>query len=319
MIVLSVFILCGYALSYSLLLSNLFGPLVLLLLCAVHGFFTAQIGLSIGHDAIHGAYSSSRKVNRRISLLFNLIGANDYIWEITHNRLHHTYTNIPDHDDDINQPPILRVSPEKKRMPIHRFQFIYAFFLYPFASLSWVLIKDYVKFFSPKLGEQVIKKHPRREYIRLFGFKLLYLTLFLFIPILVINYPWYLVLFGFFVSHVIQGLTMALVFQPAHLVEGTVFPQPNDNGSMECSWAEHQLRTTADFGRKNRLTGLLCGGLNFQIEHHLFPQICHVHYRKISPIVKATAQEFGIPFIENHSFLEAMRSHVRLLRRLGKA
>jgi linoleoyl-CoA desaturase len=318
MIMLSIFILLVHASTYGLLLSNLFGPAVLLGLCVIHGFFTAQIGLSIGHDAIHGSYSANGKVNRRIALLFNFIGANDYVWSITHNVLHHTFTNIPDHDDDINQPPILRVSPNKKLMKIHRFQFIYAFLLYPFASLSWVLIKDYVKFFSPRLGEQNIKKHPRKEYLRLFGYKALYLIIFLAVPIMVVDVAWYWVLFGFFVAHMVEGITMALVFQPAHLVEGTAFPEPNQSGVIGNSWAEHQLYTTADFGRKNSLTNLMCGGLNFQIEHHLFPQICHVHYKNISPIVEQTAKEFGLPFIENKSFGSALLSHLRLLKYFGK-
>lgn len=318
MVIIAIFILLMYVASYGLLLSNTLAPFTLFIVCGIHGFFTAQIGLNIGHDAIHGAYSSNNKINKRISILFNIVGANDYIWSITHNILHHTFTNIPGHDDDINQPKILRVNLNNKLLAIHKFQHLYAFLLYPLASISWVFVKDYVKFFSSKLSNRKNKKHPTLQYYRLFFYKILYLILFLVVPLMFIDHPWYYILLGFLVVHVVEGLTLALVFQLAHLVEKTQFPEPCKEGTIVNSWAVHQLYTTADFSRNSWAANVLCGGLNFQIEHHLFPKICHIHYKDISPIVKRTAEEFGIPFIENKTFLEAMISHVKLLKKLGR-
>lgn len=316
MVMSTVIILTLHIATYVLILSDIFTPWVLFLLAALHGFLTAQIGLNIGHDAIHGTYSKKRKVNKRMSIIFNLVGANDYLWGLTHNLMHHTYTNIPNYDEDLNQPKVLRVSPEIKRKKIHRFQHYYAFALYSVASLMWVFVKDYITFFTPNLGRQG-KKHEAKEYFRLFGYKFAYYTLFIIVPILVLDYQVFWILLGFLVSHIVEGLTLALIFHLAHLVEGTDFPEPDEKGSMENSWAVHQLFTTANFARKNVLANYICGGLNFQIEHHLFPQICHVHYWRISPIVKRTALDFGLPYNENKTFFQALGSHFRFLKKMG--
>ncbi len=318
MITKTVVLLSCYALSYVLIVIDVFHPMVMLALAALHGLCTAHLGMSIGHDAIHGSYSKNKKVNHRLGTVFNIIGANDYVWSITHNILHHTFTNIPEHDDDIAQIAILRTSPSAKLRRIHKLQFLYAFMLYPLASLTWVFSKDYIKFFSKKIGEQPNKKHPKREVYRLFGYKMLYYFCYLALPMIVIDQPWYFILLGFLTVHLFEGLTLALVFQLAHLVQGTSFAEPDDYGNIENSWAVHQLYTTADFARKSRLANLFCGGLNFQIEHHLFPKICHIHYKQISPIVKQTAQEFGLPFVEHKSMLSAIVSHIRVLKRLGR-
>ena len=119
--------------------------------------------------------------------------------------------------------------------------------------------------------------------------------------------------------HFVQGLTMAIVFMLAHVVEQTDFPLPNDTGNIKNTWAVHQLYTTANFARNNSLLNFFCGGLNFQIEHHLYPRICHVHYKEISNIVKETAGQFNLRYNENASFRGAIGSHIRMLKALGRA
>lgn len=312
----TVFILSFYLLTYVLLISNIFNLWLLLALAGIHGFFTAMIGLNIAHDAIHGAYSSNKTTNKYLGILFNVIGANDYIWKITHNIIHHTYTNIPDHDEDINQIPILRLNPNQNLWWIHRFQHFYAFFLYTLSSISWVFMKDYVKFFSPKIGGRK-NHHPRQEYFRLFFYKIIYYIIFLIIPLVVIELPWWQILVGFVFLHIIEGATLSFIFQLAHIVEGPEFPEPDKNGFMENSWAEHQMHTTSDFARKNRLVNFFFGGLNFQIEHHLFPRVCHIHYRNIAPIVEQTALEYGLPYYSNTTFYDAIRSHLISLKAMG--
>ena len=123
---------------------------------------------------------------------------------------------------------------------------------------------------------------------------------------------------GFLVLHFAQGLTMGLVFQLAHVVEGTSFPVPNKSGKMEEAWAEHQMRTTANFATHNKLSAFFLGELNRQIEHHLFPKVCHIHYGEISVIVKITALEFNLPYNENKTFLSALRSHFIILKKFAK-
>ncbi len=317
MVTKTILILAGWMGTYLLILSNAINPIGMLILALCHGFFTAMIGLNIGHDAIHGSYTKNQKLNKWIGVFFNLVGANDYVWSISHNIVHHTYTNIPHHDEDIHQVPILRMEPTQKVWWIHKFQHIYCFLLYCFASLSWVFVKDYIKFFQHQLGGHYRKTFPRKEIIRLFFYKAIYYTLFLVIPLVVIDLAWYWILVGFVAAHFVEGLTMAVIFMLAHVIEGTSFPEPGLKGRIDMPWADFQMYTTADFAIKNKVVNYLFGGLNFQVEHHLFPKVCHVHYPKIAPIVKQTAQEFNLPYLEHGTFFGAIASHVRVLKKFG--
>ncbi|KAA3439699.1 fatty acid desaturase family protein [Rufibacter hautae] len=303
---------------YGLIMSNEFGVWPMFGLALLLGVFSAFIGFNICHDAIHGALSSNSKVNKVFSFVFNLIGASPYVWNLTHNVVHHTYTNIPGHDEDIEVAPgLIRVDTNEKVNKLQRFQHIYAFGLYSLSSLSWVLRKDYVKFFKKQIGAQDTANHPTKEYYKLFGYKAIYYVLFIVLPLVVLDITWWQFIIGFVSLHLAEGLVMGLVFQLAHVVEGTDFPEPNAQGNMEEAWADHQMRTTANFATKNRLAGFLLGGLNQQIEHHLFPKVCHIHYPGISEIVKKTAHEFGLPYIESPSFSKALGSHYRMLKKLG--
>jgi linoleoyl-CoA desaturase len=288
------------------------------MLWVVLGFFSAFIGLNICHDAIHGALSKNKAVNSFFGYAFNILGANAYMWNIMHNIVHHTYTNIDGHDEDIETIPLLRMSPHQKLWRIHRYQHWYAFLFYGLASISWVFIKDYAKFFKKKIGNYDNKKHPPIEYFNLFFFKAIYYVLFLVLPLILIDAAWWQILLGFCALHFVEGITLAVIFMLAHVVEETHYPLPNDQGNMNNTWAVHQLYTTADFGRENRVLNFICGGLNFQIEHHLFPRICHVHYRNISEIVKSTSKEYNLPYNDNPSFVCAIKSHIQLLKKLGR-
>ncbi|MDQ3393584.1 MAG: acyl-CoA desaturase [Bacteroidota bacterium] len=315
----TVFFLGGLFIIYGLIISNQFGPWTMLALAILLGMFSAFNGFNVAHDAIHGAYSKNKIVNKSLGLVFNLLGANAYVWSITHNVVHHTYTNIPGHDEDIEVAPgLVRLSPEDEHKPIMKYQKYYAFLLYGLASLSWVLRKDYVKFFQPKIGQYDNTKHPKIEYFNLFFFKLLNYAVFIIIPLIVLDITWWQFLIGFLMYHIAQGLVLGLVFQLAHVVEETTFPFPNEEGNIEEAWAIHQMRTTANFSRKSWLANFLCGGLNLQVEHHLFPHICHVHYINISPIVEKTAHEFNLPYNENITFIDALKSHYQMLDKFGR-
>ena len=319
MVVKSIFYLGGLVFFYALILSNRFGPWEMLGLAVILGMFAAFIGFNVCHDAIHGSYSANPTVNKYLGFIFNVIGANAYVWSITHNVVHHTYTNIPGHDEDIDVAPgLIRLSPEEKMKSFQRYQHLYAFFLYGLASLSWVFRKDYKKFFQKRIGNYDNSKHPKGEVFNLFFFKGVYYTLFLVIPLIVLDVTWWQFIIGFIAMHMAEGFVLGLVFQLAHVVEGTDFPYPDTEGNIEEAWAVHQMRTTANFARKSWLANFLCGGLNMQVEHHLFPKICHIHYRKISDIVKETADEFNVPYIENKTFWGALRSHYNMLKKFGR-
>lgn len=311
------FFLGGMAGLYILLLNDFSIPVTITLWIFL-GLFIAFCGFNVAHDAVHGAFSKYSLVNRIFSYVFNLAGANEYMWKIMHNVIHHTYTNIPGHDEDLEPVSLIRLNTEKKLKKIHRYQHWYAMFFYSLASLSWVMKKDFDTFFRKKIGNYENKRHPVHEYFILFFSKAAYFFIFLVLPMLLLSQPWWLVVIGFLLLHFTEGLTIAIVFQLAHVVEAADFPEPATDGSMENAWAIHQVKTTANFARKSFLANWFFGGLNFQVEHHLFPHICHVHYQKISVIVKQTTEEFNLRYNEYQTMWQALCSHVRMLKKLGR-
>lgn len=311
----TVFFLIGLFGCYMLVISGAFSSLAMLGLAVLLGMFSAFVGFNICHDAIHGSFSANKYVNKTLGMVFNLLGASPYIWNIAHNGVHHTFTNIPGHDEDlIIAPGLIRIEEDDPKRKIQRYQHWYAFPLYGLASLSWVFRKDFMKIFQKKIG-QVTIKHPIKEYFNLFASKGVYYILFIVLPLVVLNITWWQFIIGFVALHLAQGLTMGLVFQLAHVVEETDFPEANPTGTMEEAWAEHQMRTTANFAANSRIAAFFLGGLNRQIEHHLFPKVCHIHYAEIGKIVKTTAQEYGLPYIESPTFFSAMCSHYRVLKK----
>lgn len=313
------FMIAIYFVPLAFLISGLVTNLyVLYALWIMMGFGMSGIGLSVMHDANHGAYSKKKWVNKSLGFLLNFLGGYHKNWIIQHNVLHHSYTNIEGYDEDIKN-PLLRFSPRQKRKKMHRFQMFYAPFLYALMSIYWYVSKDY---------EQLARYHKKgllsgqgltlsKALIQIIVHKTWYIILTLVLPIIMIDLPWWHVLLGFLIMHFITGLALALIFQPAHVVELTAFPEPNNHYSIENNWAIHQLQTTSNFADKSRLFSWFVGGLNYQIEHHLFPKICHIHYKKISKIVKATAKDYHITYHQHKTFALALKSHFTLLHQLG--
>lgn len=314
----TVFFFGGIWVLYGLILSQAYSLPLMLLFSMLMGFFMAAAAFNISHDSLHGAYSSKEWVNTLLSYSFSILGANRSVWQVSHNIVHHTYTNIEEHDEDlVVAPGLVRLTKGGKKAPIQKFQHYYAFLLYGFASLSWVFRKDYVKIFQDKIGQHETKHYTTWDYIELFLFKAIHYVLFIVIPFIVLDITWWQFLIGFVAMHFAMGLTLGLVFQLAHVVEDTEFPEPNEQGNIEDAWAVHQMKTTANFARKSFLATFICGGLNYQVEHHLFPKVCHIHYPAIAPIVKATAEKYGVPYLESETFIGALHSHYKVLKKFS--
>ncbi|MEE4260852.1 MAG: acyl-CoA desaturase [Bacteroidales bacterium] len=276
------------------------------------------IGLSVMHDANHKSYSKNPTVNNILGFLVNFLGANDLNWKIQHNYLHHGFTNIEGIDDDIKT-PVMRFSPNQKRKKIFRFQLYYAPLLYGLMTLNWLVIKDFmslIKYHKKNLLQRNGLTMNKAFTLLIFN-KLWYLGLTLVLPLILIDLPWWQIVMGFLMMQYICGLILTLIFQPAHVIEETDFFIADESGSMENHFAIHQMKTTANFANKSVLFSWFIGGLNYQIEHHLFPNICHVHYRKISKIVKETAEDFNIPYNQHKTFFGALKSHFTLIHQLG--
>lgn len=289
------------------------------LLYITSGFGMAGVGMGVMHDAIHGAYSNSKSVNKWLGHSLNLIGANKTVWKIQHNVLHHTYTNVHGADDDVHTPPFLRFTPNTKKHNVHKYQHLYIWFFYAISSLTWVTIKDFVKMTRYKNMGFIKKKNEfRNEMLKLIGWKLFYYTVVLVGPIIFLPMSPLIIVLAFLCMHFVTGLSISLVFQIAHIMPEMQFPIPENEHVIKDDWASHQLATTSNFSPKSKFFSWMIGGLNFQVEHHLFPNICHIHYREISNIVKEVAQEYGIPYFTHNTFASAIRQHYKMLKQLGK-
>lgn len=320
MIVKSFIMFSLFFIPYGLVVTELVTSLIwLLLLVVIMGLGIAGIGLSVMHDANHGAYSNKSWVNIIIGYSINMVGANSFNWKIQHNVLHHTFTNIYEADEDISQHGVLRLSPDSKWKKIHKYQFIYAWFLYGLMTIVWVTIQDFVRMLRYSKNGLAKRNHANipKEWVILILSKILYVVYIFIVPLLFTSLLWWQILIGILVMHYIAGFILAIVFQPAHVIEGTEYPSLNEKNIIEYNRAAHQLHTTTNFSNNSKLFSWYIGGLNFQIEHHLFPNICHVHYRKISKIVRTTAVEFGLPYKSVRTFIGALQGHLQLLKKLG--
>jgi linoleoyl-CoA desaturase len=322
MVLKTIAMLSMYFVPYLLMVTGVFSSIWMVFACwIVMGLGMAGIGLSIMHDANHGAYSKNRTINTIIGQVIWFVGGSSVNWKIQHNVLHHSFTNVDHMDEDLETIPILRFTPHRKLMKIHRFQYIYAYFFYGLMTLMWATMKDFNQLNRYKKKDLI--KTQKKSYNRLLAelifVKSIYYVLFLVIPLVVLPFAWWQILLGFVMMHWIAGFILAIIFQPAHVMPDTDFPLPDDQGNMENKWAIHQLLTTVNFAPKSRLFSWYVGGLNYQVEHHLFPNICHIHYKRISEIVKKTAEEFNLPYYSKPTFLDALRAHTLFLKQLGRA
>ncbi|MBI4930440.1 MAG: acyl-CoA desaturase [Bacteroidetes bacterium] len=302
--------------SYAALLSNRFSEQTLLLLALLFGLSQALIAFNISHDASHNALFSNSKLNKLFSYSFNLIGVNRYIWDIKHNVSHHSFTNVPGYDMDIEQIKIARLVNHVKLKWFYRYQHIYVPLLYPVTSLYMIFIKDFQLFATKKFGNNNFYNHPKKEYLILFVSKLVYFTYALVIPLVFINLVCWKILIGFFLMHFVLGVFLAIIFFPVHALDDSPFPEP-DNGIIDNSWAVHQVEVTTNFGVNNKILFWLSGGLNTHIAHHLFSSVCHIHYFDLTQIIRATALKHNIRFRENTIF-QALSSHINLLKIMGR-
>ncbi|UTW63731.1 acyl-CoA desaturase [bacterium SCSIO 12741] len=321
MVVKTIVMFALYLIPFLCIISGLFTNYwVIFLFWMIMGIGKSGIGLSVMHDANHGAYSRNPRVNRLLGLSMNIIGANAEVWKLQHNVLHHTYTNVDQIDDDINAPSFLRFTPYQELRPIHRFQFLYFWFFYGISILARVTFREYFRAYKfKKMGLTPKPGQFRELMVSLVIWKVIYFGLFLALPIWLSPVPVGFTILCFVIMHFIVGLTLSMVFQSAHVLPNCEIHQSNESGDLENSWIAHELKTTSNFAPNSKVLSWFIGGLNFQIEHHLFPNICHVHYKSISKIVEQTAREFDLPYNSYPSFTRASMEHVKLLYDLGRA
>lgn len=293
-------------------------PFWIIIMYVISGIGMAGVGMGIMHDANHGSLSRKSKINNLFGKSLDFVGCSSAVWKLQHNVLHHTFTNIDDHDEDIDAPFFLAFSPNKKKYWIHKFQHLYAWIFYGMTTVYWVTAKDFLaltKYYKTKLIRD--KKTLTKEILKSIFWKIIYYSYVLLLPMLFNSSSALWIVLGFLISHFITGLLISIIFQLAHVMPDMSFPKADENNLIDSDWFEHQLQNTSNFSPNSPVLSWFIGGLNYQIEHHLFPNISHIHYRKISKIIAETAKDYDLPYYVNENFFVAVWRHLKMLRTLG--
>ncbi len=287
-----------------------------IILCCIFGLNLAAIGFNVMHDGAHGSFSSRKWVNNFGAFTLNMMGGSSYIWKIKHNINHHTFTNIEGMDSDIDIKFWMRLHKEQKHYWFHKFQYLYFIIFYGSSYLMWVYYLDFAKYFSSKISTTSFRRMELKDHFSFWISKVVYTGFFIVIPIILVGLiP---TLIGYSITVIVCGITISIVFQLAHIVEHTEFPMPDlITNKIETEWAIHQVITTADFATHNKFISWYVGGLNFQVIHHLFPKVSHIHYPNIYQIVKDTCEQYNVPYKEYPTIFSAIKSHVSQLKELG--
>lgn len=318
----SLLVIAGYLLFYYL---TFFGPpsfALSFLFALAMGYFAAQIGLSIQHDANHGAYSDVHWLGYLMSTSLDFVGASSFMWRQQHVVGHHSFTNVENYDPDIRvkDPDVRRVTYKQPIQKYHSFQHIYLGALYGLLALKGVLVDDFAAALTGSIGPVKIPKMTTLEFGVFIGGKILY-TLYMFVlPSFFSHHNVSIRAILYIVSQLVCGWTLAFLFQLAHVVPEAAFPVvdlSDGQPKLHQGWAAMQVRTTTNFCTNSMLWTHLSGGLNFQIEHHLFPSVCHLYYPSIHPIVKATCKDFNVPYHSYPSFWTALKAHLLHLKNVG--
>ena len=313
-------ILAWFVGAYVLLLFVATSWWTVLPLAVILGLSMAAIGFNIQHDAGHRAYSDRPWVNKLMALTLDLMGGSSYLWDWKHNTIHHTYPNISGYDDDINIGFLGRLSPHDRRFRFHRLQGIYLWLLYGFLAIKWHLLDDFYNIAVGRIGGHKIQRPKGADLLVFIGGKVVFFSLAFLIPMLL--HPIWAALAVYAIAAFVSGVVLSIVFQLAHCVGEADFPMPVANAEgkarMQTEWAVHQVQTTVNFAPGNRVLGWFLGGLNFQIEHHLFHKICHIHYPALSKVVEETCREFGVRYAAHKTLLGAVASHFRWLVAMGR-
>ena len=318
MIFKTIILLNIYINPFVLILILKLNSITALLMCIIMGIGIAGVGMGVMHDACHGAYSKKEWVNKTLAGTLYLLGSNVLNWKIQHNVLHHSYTNIAGLDEDINDKGPIRLSRYSPLKKYHKYQFIYAFVFYGLMTLS-KLFNDFTGLHKYEKSGLVKSQNKKLnlEFLKMLFRKVIYVAIIFGLPLWLTDFSFFQIFLGFFVMHWVASIVLSFIFQMAHVVEGA--SQPPLAPNIKTEWLVHQVNTTSDFARNNIVLSWFVGGLNFQIEHHLFPHICHIHYKNIAPIVESTAKEFGIKYNLQNSFGSALLSHIKVLHQLGRA
>lgn len=317
-VVKSLGLLAAFFLFYGCIL--IFGnqTYLLFLFYTLSGITMIALFINAFHDAAHGALFKKPKHNEWFLYVLELFGSNHWLWMRRHISLHHAYPNVPDWDVDIKQSDIIRIFPTSPLFNHHKYQHIYMWLIYPFYSLNWIYIRDFKDFFGTKDNyvKKIVEKIPKQEIYRLFAAKIINLIYLLFVPMMLLSQPWYIVLFAWLCMHMCGSAIGVVALVSTHVDEDAHFPNTDQEGNLSDTWAMHQMVVTKDFSTESKLANFLYGGFTHHVAHHLFPSVGHTYYPYITPIIRRYAEEYNLPYT-SYPFYHAVRSHFRMLKNKG--
>jgi len=306
-------LLSAYISIYLLLLIST--NIILLYTCYIAlGMLTIFVALNIGHDAAHHTFSANRKYNNLLLYTFDFLGASGSMWRLKHVHSHHPHVNIPDMDGDIKQSNLVRIFPNTPFLSFHRYQYLYMPILYLFYTLNWLLFRDFKDYLETNISGKPGLQHQPKEYLKLITGKVFYFSRMLLFPFMLLPFLFGTILWGVLLFHFAASATVAMALVSAHIGENSVYPEPDAEGNMPTSWIKHQILTTCDFATENRIITHLFGGFNHHLVHHIFPNICHIHYPKLTEILIKTCKEFKMPYQSNPTLISAVFSHLNFLK-----
>lgn len=301
---------------YLAILSNRFNTTGLIILFILFGIFITIFLFTVAHDASHNAVSQKQWVNRLLAYVWNACGISSYFWGLKHNIAHHSFTNIPGKDDDIDQSKLVRLNPNSTRRGFHRFQHLYVPFLYSLLSINIIYFRDFKLLFQHDFGNKRIRKHPAKEIWILIVTKLVFIGYMIVIPKIVLDISWAEILGYHILMHLAIGLFIGFILVPVHVTGESQYRLPDTQGKIHRDWGSHQLEATVDFAANNYFINWITGGLNTHVVHHLFPSINHIHYYPLTKIIRQTALEYDFPY-KNYSLAKIFKEHLLFLKELG--
>jgi linoleoyl-CoA desaturase len=289
------------------------------LVCAIlFGIASILLAINVGHEAAHNALAPWPWANRVLhAYAFSVIGVDPYLWRLRHTRSHHVFPNVNECDIDIDSNAFVRLSPNHPRRLYQRYQHIYALFLYLLVGAHAALVQDFDYLFKRDLANMRNIKHSPQQYALFFVRKAFYVSLVFVVPMMVLPFPWWQVLIGYFIMSAVGSLIFIAFLIGTHFADTTEFPQVSADGRLPHNFATHALVTSLDWHPTSRVAQWVAGGANAHVAHHLFPHVSHAHYVPLTRIIQDAAKEFGMPYRQS-TFIGMICAHFRFLKQKGE-
>jgi linoleoyl-CoA desaturase len=292
-----------------------FYALILGYLCC--GFSLLILGINFGHDGAHGCLTGNKTIDGTLfQIIYALQGLGGYMWQIRHNSAHHIFPNVYDRDSDLEMSPLILLNPKQDSKPIHKYQHIYATFLYMVVTLFWIFFEDFIIMIRKDSANARIKKIPMIEWVKIIGIKIIYLFNYIALPCIITDFSLIQVTSAFLIMHLVVSVFLTFTFFISHHIQEVKYVRANEQTNLiENSWLSHQINTTIDFHPNSYLAHFIFGGFNTHIAHHVFPDVCHIHYPAITKIIRETLVENNVGhWYKSFTFIDGVKSHIKHLK-----